>query len=296
MTVLTPTVRVVSRTTTRRARVLMATIGAIVALLLFGAGAAFAYWSYTDSSNAYDTLAVADSIPQGATPGTPTTNAPNGNTVSLSFSQVSTASGQLKITSYTVTRYPAAGGSGTVTSATCSITSGTVNCQESSVPNGTWVYTDTPYISGTSWAGTESAKSPSVTIDATTPTASAPIVAATTTYVSGSITWVNKLPGEDVTLTDTATDTGGTGVASVTYYYCSSSPCTPSSLNEIGSSSSSATNWQVPWSSLPADGTYYVVAVATGDNTSVSATSATTEVGVDSTPPTNLTPSVNGYQ
>ena len=46
--------------------------------------------------------------------------------------------------------------------------------------------------------------------------------------------------------------------------------------------------------SLPADGTYEVVAVAT-DNLTNSSTSASTLLTVDSTPPTVSMPSVNGF-
>jgi hypothetical protein len=88
-------------------------------------------------------------------------------------------------------------------------------------------------------------------------------------------------------------------VAEVDYYYCLSSAgsCTSSSGIEIGSSSSSSSSWSVPWSSasLPADGTYNLVAVATGNNTNVSTPSAATEVGVDTTPPTVPKPIVNGH-
>jgi hypothetical protein len=276
----------------RRARLVAGSLGAIIGILVFGAGAAFAYWAYTDSSNAHAAQAVADSIPQGATPGTPTVNTPNGTTVSFSFAQVSTTSGHIPLTSYTITRYTAPGDtSPTVMSATCTITSGTVSCSVANVPSGTWSFTDTPFLSGTSWTGTASGYSPSVTVDTTSPTASAPGVSAATTYGSNPV-WVNN---ETVTLTDTPTDAGGTGVASVAYYYCASSvsSCTSSSPWTSIGSSSTGPNWTVSWSSLPADGTYKIVAVATGNNTNVSSPSAPSLVGVDTTAPTVVAPSIS---
>ncbi len=216
-------------------------------LIALGAGLAFAYWVTTDSSN--PAAAVADSLPTGATPGTPTTNGANGSTVSLSFSEVSTTTGHMALTSYTVTRYPSGSGSGTVTSATCSIALGTVNCSETSVPNGTWVYTDTPKISGTNWVGIESAKSPAVTVDATTPTASAPGVTANVHYGTSPI-WVDN---ETVTLTNSPTDVGGTGVASVAYYYCptSAGSCTSSTPWHLIGPSSTGPSWSVALEPLP---------------------------------------------
>lgn len=280
-----------SRSVLRGIPMLFAAVVAVMGLVLFSAGAAFAYWVYSDTSNGHSAVATADSIPQGATPGTPSVNAPNGNAVSLSFAQVSTVSGNLAITSYTVTRYPAAGGSGTVTSASCSITTGTVSCLDTAVPTGSWVYTDTPYISGTSWTGTESAKSPSVTVDTTTPVASTPVVTGVT-YGSNP-TWING--SDSVTLTDSPTDTGGQGTASVAYYYCPASvgSCTSAHWTEIGFSSASATSYQVSWGSIPPSGVAdNVVAVATAINTNTSASSSPAEVEFD-TAPTAPAPTVS---
>ena len=274
-----------------RTRLLIGALGAVASVLIFSGSAAFAYWGYISfSSTGSAAQAVADSIPKGATPGTPVTNGPSGDTVSFSFSQVSTTSGNLKITAYTITRYPVPSGSGSVVTAACSGSS-TVSCQETGVPSGTWAYTDTPYISGTNWTGPESAQSPSVIVDTTTPAASAPGVSATTTYGSNPI-WVNN---ETVTLTDSPTDVGGSGVASVAYYYCPSaaSTCTSSTPWTSIKATSAGGTWSVPWSGLPTDGTYKVVAVATGNNTDVSNPSTATLVGIDTTGPTVAAPTVS---
>jgi hypothetical protein len=90
------------------------------------------------------------------------------------------------------------------------------------------------------------------------------------------------------TLTDGATASGGSGMKSVTYYYCagfSNTPtaCGPSNGTEIGSPAT-ASPFSVTWSSLPASGAYRVVAVGT-NNAGNSTTSATTPVNVDSSGP-----------
>jgi hypothetical protein len=260
----------------------IAAFGVGLSVLIFGASAAFGYWSYSDTTSAHPAAALADSILKGVTPAIPSTNGPNGNTVSFSFSQASTASGSLKIANYTITRYPISG-SGIVTSAICSAISGTVNCSETAVPNGTWTYTDIPYIPGSNWTGIESAKSPPVTVDTSTPTAS-PVSVSGVTFATAPL-WIN---GSDaVTLTDSPTDSSGQGIASVAYYACATSvgSCTSAHWTSIGSSSSGSSSYEVSWSPLPGTGvTYNVVAVATAINTNSSPVSSPTELEIDTAP------------
>jgi hypothetical protein len=257
---------------------------------LLGVTMAWALFSATSAAEA--NTFTADALPQGNTPTASVTPA-NSPTVTTTFAQAHTTTGNVPITTYVLNRYPTPG-AGTLVG-TCSAPSGgTVTCTDTP-GNGTWQYTDTPVYDN--WVGTASAKSTAVVVDGTTPVALPPTVAATVTFGTNPI-WVNTKTGENVTLTDSPTDVGGTGVASVAYYYCLSTAgsCTSGTpWVSIGSSSTSGTNWSVPWSSLPADATYNVVAVATGNNTSMSPTSAATLVGVDSTPPTVSTPSVNGF-
>jgi hypothetical protein len=86
----------------------------------------------------------------------------------VTFAQVTTAgSTAVAVTTYGLTRYPAAGGAGVAVTASCSGT-GTMKCSETSVPDGSWQYTDAPTMG--SWTGGESAKSAAVTVDATAPT------------------------------------------------------------------------------------------------------------------------------
>ena len=132
------------------------------------------------------------------------------------------------------------------------------------------------------------------------PIAVAPTATATTFYSTNPI-WFNH---ENVTLTDvTPSPNGGPPVSSVTYYYCltSNGSCTNTSTANwtlIGNSTASGSNWTLTWASatLPADGTYYLMATATNSASITSGPSATsTKVGIDTTPPTVSGPTVNGF-
>lgn len=276
--------------THHRGRLMLGAASAVTAMVAFGTGAAYAYWAYTDSSNGHSAAATADSIPQGATPGAPTASVGLA-TVSFSFPQVLTSTGDSPLTSYSIQRYPASGGAAVANSARCTSSDGTVSCTETSVGNGSWVYTDTPYIAGSNWTGAESAQSPSVTVDTSVPTASAPTVAGTVTHGTNPL-WVNS---ETVTLTDSPTDVGGTGVDSVAYYYCptSVSSCTSATPWTPIGSTLTGPNWSVAWTPpLPADGTYDIVAVAKAYNSNTSNPSSSTEVGIDTTSPVVSAPTV----
>lgn len=130
------------------------------------------------------------------------------------------------------------------------------------------------------------------------PTAGAPAASATTSYSTAPM-WFDK---ENVTLTDTPSANGGTSVASVTYYYCltSNALCTNSSTanwTSIGTSTASGSSWTLTWAStaLPADAKYYLMATATNSSSITGGPSSTsTEIGIDTTPPSVSTPSVNG--
>ena len=139
----------------------------------------------------------------------------------------------------------------------------------------------------------------SFTYSVPAPIASAPGASATTSYSTNPI-WFNM---ENVTLTDSPSVNGGASVSSVTYYYCliSSPSCTNVSTanwTPIGTSTASGSNWTLTWSSssLPLDGSYYLMATATNSSSITSGpSSSSTEIGIDTTPPTVSTPSVNGY-
>ncbi|MFG1912542.1 hypothetical protein [Kribbella sp. NPDC048928] len=71
------------------------------------------------------------------------------------------------------------------------------------------------------------------------------------------------------TLTNTSSDGSGSGVKSVGYFYCATyaGACTSANWTAIASSTNPATNYQVNWTSQPANGAYQVVAIST-DNVS----------------------------
>ena len=95
---------------------------------------------------------------------------------------------------------------------------------------------------------------------------------------------LGSLPGtvrNGQVLTAAASD-AGSGVASVSYYQCTPSPCTPVTL--IGSSSRGP-GYFVTWSSQPADGSYDVSARVL-DNAGNTGNSAKTTVTVDNSAPT----------
>ena len=155
------------------------------------------------------------------------------------------------------------------------------------MPSGSYTYTVTSVYN--SW--TNSALSSEVTVVSTPPSASAPGVSASVNHGTNPY-WVDR---EDVTLTDITAANGGPAVTSVSYYYCpvSSAPCTSSNWTFIGNSTGGG-NWAVPWASgsLPSDGIYDVVAIATNAASLTSPTSAASEVGVDTTGPIVSAPSV----
>ena len=88
------------------------------------------------------------------------------------------------------------------------------------------------------------------------------------------------------TLTGSAADNaGGSGIDSVSYYYCAGSSCAPSTL--IGTSSSGP-GYSVTWNSQPVDGTYQVLARAR-DAAGNTLDSCKQTVTIDNTPPTTTT-------
>ena len=408
-----------SRRSPRRGRrrfLLAAT--AVVAVGGLVGGVAFAYWQSTDSSN--PAAAAADTLPAGAAP----TAAATGTTVNLTFSTAAATSSGRPVATYTIRRY--ATGSGSLSNTfTCTPPSGSFTCTESSVPQGSWEYTDAASLTGSTWLGAESTKSAAVIVDTTPPTStiSYPVASAfynaagwnsacnvspfnvtnsicgtatdpgtnpsgvntmqvsiqstsgatsgkywggssfnqpteqklAAVFIGGNWTYAflatnfpadgtytvksyatdnagnlqtattstafsidNTAPlvpapgltaavtsgtnptfvnNEAVNLTDAATDTSGSGVNSVAYYYCSGATgsCTSSSGTLIGSSTTGST-YAVTWTTpMPADGPYRVVAVGTDVAGNVSASSPLTLVTVDTTPPTVSRPTVNGH-
>jgi hypothetical protein len=190
-----------------RVRGFLGSLGGVAAAIAFGTVAAFGFWAATDHSNTNVAQAVADLVPQGATPSTPTTNTSNGNSVTISFAQATTTTGHVPITGYALKRYPAGGGAPTSVSTSCSSLAGTTTCTESSVPDGKWKYTDAPTI-GTNWVGSDSGQSATVTVDTTAPAVAVTFPAANGSYNAAG--WMNGAPIAG-SATDATSGISGTG-------------------------------------------------------------------------------------
>ena len=146
----------------RRTAGLVVVSGFMFVAVLFTGGSAFAFWVASTPSTV--PAAVADVLPQGATPSVPTTSGPNGGLVTVSFTQSATTNGT-SLTDYSVKRY-AVGSIAASESFSCTGSNSPVSCNDPNVPSGQWQYTDTP-LYGTNWIGTESAKSPPVVVGTT---------------------------------------------------------------------------------------------------------------------------------
>src|SRR5581483_5198049 len=206
------------------------------------------------------------------TPNAPTKNAPNGNTVTVTFNQASTVTGHTGLTSYAVKRYPGA----VTTSASCSVSAGLVTCSETGVPDGVWTYTDVPRV-GVNWVGTESAASASVTVDTTAPTVaiSFPTAAA---YNAGGWTAGQPIAGTASDATSGVASSAvsvqkGNGASSCwTGTGATFTAACPNYLTATGT-----TNWNKTFTTanFGADDTYTVAARATDNvgNTAVSSAS-----------------------
>jgi hypothetical protein len=238
----------------RRLRMLLA--GGAAAAVVVYAGAASAYWSAGGSGTG---AASTDTLPAG---GTPTATVAGGTTVTVSFGRAVTPAGH-DVTSYAVRRYAAPTG-GTATAAfTCSWPSaGALSCVETGVPAGVWYYTDTP-LAGSSWVGTESARSNGAATDSTAPT----IAVTSITPPPNGNGYHDSSP---VTVNLAATDNaGGAGVASITYWV------------DAGTHTVIATTAAV---SVAGDGAHSVSYFATDNAGNASATSTQT-VRIDTVAP-----------
>ena len=152
------------RTASWRTRTLVAVVGACLGLGITGMGAAFGYWVTTDPLN--PAQAVATSLPQGTTPYA-SLSSTSYDTVTITFAEVATAAGGVEIpaSDYLLQAYSSTGGPPVSVNASC-VGTGLITCTESSVPTGTWQYTDTPTYA-TNWVGVESAMSAPVTVSTT---------------------------------------------------------------------------------------------------------------------------------
>lgn len=174
-----------------------------VLFISWGGPAANAFWQTLSSSNFG--AAKADSVPQGSVP----TASVSGTNVTLSWAAATTPGGH-QASGYTIARYASpSGGTAVAAGGGCTGTVTALSCTEQSVPGGTWYYTVTPVIS--LWAGAESTRSAVVNTDTTPPTASV----ASISPAPNAAGYNNSSP---VTVNLSAADnTGGSGVATITY-------------------------------------------------------------------------------
>jgi hypothetical protein len=139
-------------------------------LVIATPGIGYAFWPA--SSSGQSARATADTLPTGFTPSTVTAVA---KTVTITFGRASTsaASGSVTITNYLMKRYPTgapANASATASFGCVSAAGSSATCTESTTPDGSWVYSDTPVIGN--WVGSESARSGAVSVDTTGPAVS----------------------------------------------------------------------------------------------------------------------------
>ncbi|HEY8699374.1 MAG TPA: Ig-like domain-containing protein [Arthrobacter sp.] len=236
-------------------------------LLVSGIGsAAYAFWQSISSSNF--AAAAGDVVMPGSKPSA----AAAGADVSVSWPASSTASGR-PVTGYTVARYNAAtGGSKTPGTGACGGTVTVLSCAEQNVPGGTWYYTVTPAIA--LWNGAESPRSDGVSSDTTPPVASVASISPTPN-ASG---FNNSSP---VVVNLTAQDnTGGSGIASITYTVDSGSPTVVNAANAAVT--------------VSGDGTHLVSYFAT-DNAGNASASQNLAVKIDTVAPASPSIIVPGY-
>src|ERR1700758_2725004 len=138
----------------------IALVAAIVTALTASVALAYLIGTLASGSNA---TAASQTLPQG----NPPTVSLSGANATVSWNQ-NTVGGQFLGSypggGYTITRYPASGGSGVTPAANCNMTisgsTASLSCTENNVPAGSWKYTVTPVLNN--WVGTESAKSAAV--------------------------------------------------------------------------------------------------------------------------------------
>lgn len=174
----------------------------------------------TTTTAAWAAWAVASSNARAAGRSTsmPTTSAPSvtstASRVTVTWSAASFPGGPV-VEGYVVRAYNASTGAPRAVGGTCTATVTTLTCNDTGVPGGGWRYT--VQARQGAWAGTESATSATVTVDATVPV---------TTDNSSTIGAGPHNTTKTVTLSPT--DTGGSGVAATYYTTNGSIPTTRS--------------------------------------------------------------------
>jgi hypothetical protein len=115
----------------------------VVALILGSASPTLAAWSSPGRGSA---AGAATALPTGMEPAGSAT----GSSVTISW-PASTLPGGIHVAGYTIHRYSASSGTAETVGSGCSGVVTVTTCTEASVPQGTWLYTDTP-VQG-NWTG-----------------------------------------------------------------------------------------------------------------------------------------------
>jgi len=182
----------------------------VATIIGVSAGAAWAYWLATTTAGS-NGASAATSVNAGATP----TASAVGPTVTVSWSASTLASGQA-VTGYLVKRYDASTLVAQTILSACSGTVTSTSCVESSVPAGSWKYSVTP-VFATNWVGAESAKSATLTVDATPPTNSITLSNISGgAFLSGSTIYYAGGSAGSLTLRNAVADAGSGPASSQT--------------------------------------------------------------------------------
>jgi hypothetical protein len=258
----------------------------LIATVLAGGGVAWAFWTTTGSG-----AATAGTASLGAPTGVVAAATPGSGAVAVTWIGSTLSTGQ-PAAGYYVTRVTDGATAAACGTSPAQPTTGS-SCGDTGVPDGSYRYVVTA-VYATWTAASLPSGSVTVVTDSTPPTVPAPVVTAAVTSGSNPV-FVNH---EVVTLTDAATD-AGSGVGSVSYYYCAGATgsCTSATGTLIGSSTTGSNSFSVVTNAplAPSDGPYRIVAVGTDNAGNTSGASAPTLVTVDTTPPTVSRPTVNGH-
>lgn len=175
-------------------------------------GSAWAAWSPTSAPGGAGASA-ASSVGAGPTPSV----IADGSTVSLSWNAATLTTGHA-VSGYTISRYDAATLVAQPVGAGCSGVVSATTCVETSVPTGQYKYTVTSRFA-TNWAGTESAKSATVSVnsDSVAPSnsVSLSVVSGSATLTGSTLYYRGSAPGS-VTVSNAVTDAGSGPVSSTT--------------------------------------------------------------------------------
>lgn len=252
-------------------------------------GAAWAYWlaSTTAGSNG---ASAATSVNAGATP----TASAVGPAVTVSWAASTLGSGQA-VTGYLVKRYDATTLVAQTILSACAGTVTSTSCLESSVPTGTWKYSVTP-VFATNWVGAESAKSATVTVDATPPTNSITLSNVSGgAFLNGSTIYYAGAAAGSLTLRNAVADAGSGPASSQTAALTGTTTGwthTPSTVSTPagGPYVSGAFSWTAGTTSAPGE-------VVTGrDIAGNTATSSFTFVNDSTAPSAGSISYLDGYQ